>query len=255
MLIVQFIHRITLIGFTAALVAWPSIIASEQVSAELFKLLPPTKNQWPDEKVYEYEVPAFAFPRIPLAYDQNGIRDEWPNPLLIKATGQINFPSGDHRFLLRSRRAARFFIDGQLVISNPFPDKIQDGQEPVERPFIPLGPNIRFPAPGDQEALVSYKLDAGFHNFQLEFYVGGFAGKQALRPETGETLVAVALEGESNFHILSSDLSIPLTDQAWHQFRLETDTALDQIDDDRRRNFKVIKRNTGTVATALQKKY
>jgi hypothetical protein len=160
-----------------------------------------------------------------------------PNGYDSLTTGQINFPSGDHRFLLRSRRAARFFIDGQLVISNPFPDKIQDGQEPVERPFIPLGPNIRFPAPGDQEALVSYKLDAGFHNFQLEFYVGGFAGKQALRPETGETLVAVALEGESNFHILSSDLSIPLTDQAWHQFRLETDTALDQIDDDRRRNL------------------
>lgn len=207
------------------------------VKVEFFKHESPGTNTWPEEKVFEFTAPAMAFDRIPQCYNANGIRDDWPNPLWIKASCRVEMPGGRHRFLLRSRRAARLWVDGAVIASNPFPPNIRDGQDPVERPCLDLGPNVRFPAPGDQESLIEWEIEAGFHLIQLEFCVGGYAGKQNLRPETGETLVAVSYEGDATFYLVGSVNGIALTDEAWRHYHEQRNATLDRMDQDRRRQL------------------
>ncbi len=212
-----------------------TLSATAAVRVELIDpVLTKQSNAWPDNAVFEYSQPAFAFTRLPQAYTADGLRDEWPNPLMVRATAEIPLPEGEHQFLLRSRRAARLFMNGKLIAKTPFPPKIRDGHDPVDRPFIPLGPDVRFLAPGDQEKLVLYNANEGTHQIQLEFFVGGHAGKQPMRPETGETLVAVSFYQDPMFYLLGADSSIPLTDTAWEAFLSDSNHAMDQLDEDRR---------------------
>lgn len=210
---------------------------TESVKVVFYEHQSPGTNIWPDEKVFEYSERSMAFARIPQCYNEEGIRDDWPNPLWIKASCQVDIPAGRHRFLLRSRRAARLWVDGTLIASNPFPANIRDGHDPVERPYIDLGPDVRFPAPGDQESLVEWELEEGVHFVQLEFFVGGYAGKQRMRPETGETLVAISPEGLDAFHLLGPGDPVRLTDEAWEDHLKKSNAALDQLDRGRRRQF------------------
>ena len=215
---------------------WLSLTTSAAVQVELINPEPKkNSNNWPDTSVFEYSQPAFAFHRLPQAYTEDGLRDEWPNPLLVRAKDKIFLPEGEHQFLLRSRRAARLYINGELIAETPFPPKIRDGHDSVERPFIPLGPEVRFPAPGDQEKLVRFRAKEGPHHIQLEFFVGGYAGSKPMRPETGETLVAVSFFRDKAFYLLSRDPRIPLTDAAWEAYQSNRNRELDRMDHDRRR--------------------
>ncbi len=192
------------------------------------------QNDWFDRPLLKYEQDAFAFPRIPQAYTENGTRDEWPNPLMVSAEALITVPAGEHRLLLRSRRAARVWIDGRAVLETPFPATISDGHDPVERPFIDLGPSVRFPGKGDQEKLTHWEAEAETYRVRMDFYVGGYSGKNEMRPETGETLLAILLEGESNFEIVSPSRHIELTDEAWDLYESALQVELDRFDRERR---------------------
>ena len=225
-------------------IAWMAIALSTPAAIQV-ELLDPRleegSNAWPEKSVLTYSQPAFAFARLPQAYSADGLRDEWPNPLLVRATANVHLPEGAHRILLRSRRAARLFINGRRIVETPFPPKIRDGHDSVERSFVPLGSKVRYLGPGDQEKLVTFDAREGVHRIQLEFFVGGYAGKKPMRPETGETLVAVSFQGGGPFHLLSPDRAIPLTDAAWEAYRLGCDRALDQWDTERRRALQASK--------------
>ena len=195
---------------------------------------PEFENSWFDRTLIQYNQSAFAFTRIPQAYTENGTRDEWPNPLQVVAEAEIALPKGHHQFLLRSRRGARLWIDGKIIAENPFPENISDGHDPVERSYLDLGEGVRFLGPGDQEMLVDWTADGSMHQVRLEFYVGGFSGESAMRPETGETLVAISLEGVSGFEILSTQRRVLLTDLAWKRFYEEQMNFLDTFDRERR---------------------
>ena len=232
--------RITRLVVTTGLsllvpIAFSVPLPGSKIAVQLCADSNPEENAWPDQVLLEYSETGFAFGRIPQAYTEKGIRDEWPNPLRVIAKAELTLPEGRHKILLRSRRAARFWIDGRLLLENPFPARITDGHDPVERPFLRLGKGVRFPGPGDQEKLVEWETDGGSHLVRLEFYVGGFSGTNAMRPETGETLVAVSLEGEDGFQILSPSLSIPLTDDGWERFAGTQNENLQSFDRVRRR--------------------
>jgi hypothetical protein len=213
----------------------PSLVGA--VHVELCQVQSGQVNAWPEEVLFEYEQEAFVFDRIPQAYTENGIRDEWPNPLLVRASSRVKLPEGKLELLLRSRRAARLFVSGELVVSNPFPALIRDGLDPVSRPFIPLGPTARFPGKGDQESLVKIQSDGSETLVQLEFFIGGFANKRPMRPETGETLVAFSQSDVQEYHVLGSPEGFPLTDEAWDQYRGERHRRLDRSDHARRRRL------------------
>lgn len=196
------------------------------------------QNDWFDRSLLEYEQDDFAFPRIPQAYTENGTRDEWPNPLMVSAEALVTVPAGEHRLLLRSRRAARVWIDGEAILETPFPARISDGHDPVERPFIDLGPTVRFAGKGDQEKLTHWQAGAKTYRVRMDFYVGGYSGKNEMRPETGETLLAISLEGASHFEIVSPRRRIELTDEAWEVYESGLHAELDRFDRDRRRTLR-----------------
>ena len=191
-------------------------------------------NEWYDNTLFDYSEEAFAFSRIPRAYTDKGVIDEWPNPLLVVAKAEVDLPDGRHRILLRSLRAARLWMDGKLIAETPIPPDMINAHNPVVRPYIPLGRGVRFPAPGDQETLVEIDSVGGRHSFRLEFYVGGFFGREPMRPEIGETLVAVSMDGSQEFNILGSESRIPLSDKGWEQFYSRQQERLDISDRDRR---------------------
>ncbi len=213
------------------------------VDVQLIASSSPGKNEWYDKTLFNYQEEAFAFSRIPQAYTEKGVLDEWPNPIVVIAEAEVELPEGKHRFLLRSLRAARLWMDGELIAENPFPRQMFNAHNPVERPYIPLGPGIRFPAPGDQESLVEIESEGRRHSFRLEFYVGGFHYGKPIRPDTGETLVAVSLEGTKMFTILSPDREIALTDEDWNRYYSRQQARLDAFDDDRRRELRATQRD------------
>ncbi len=201
---------------------------------------PEGENSWLDHTLLSYEQSTFAFARIPQAYTENGTRDEWPNPLQVVAEADISIPKGTHEILLRSRRGARLWIDGRLIAENPFPPFTTDGFDPVERTLLNLGEEVRILGPGDQEKLVAWESDGARKRVRLEFYVGGYRGKRVMRPETGETLVALSLEGESSFRVIGPDASFPLTDLAWEAFYEDQMSFLDNYDRGRRRELRTV---------------
>ncbi len=198
----------------------------------------PGQNAWPDRPPAareSFQEEAFAFIRIPVRYNDQGVREDRANPLILRATADVKLPAGRHRLLLRSRRAARLWVDGELVGENAFPVKITDGHDPVERPFLDIAPDLRFAAPGDQEQLVEFRSPGRTHRIRYEAFVGGHTGKNRLRPELGETSVGIAYEGDRSFRLLSPARKIPLTDAGWQAFRDERFWHFDRLDTARRR--------------------
>lgn len=171
-----------------------------------------------------------ALSAIPQKYGEQGTRIDRGSPHVLWLTMDTELPTGEQRILLRSRHAAKLFLDGQLIVENPFPSGRTDGHNdwvPVESK---ISKNIRALQPGDQEKLVELKIAPGKHRLKLALFV---AGKKR-RPEIGETCVAIAAKGSDNFQIVSPGKSFPLQDDAWLAFEAEQRFALRTINAERR---------------------
>jgi hypothetical protein len=225
-------------GITPLAEAQEDVQASgEALQVEICEVGLPRNNAWPDHSVEateRFRADAFALFRLPLKYNDQGVRDDRANPLLVRATATVLWPAGSHHILLRSRRAAKLWVDGQLIAENCFPAKITDGHDPVERPFLKLAPGVRFAAAGDQEKLVTFRSSGRAHSIRLEVIVGGITNKTVLRPELGETSVAISYEGAETFWLVSPIREIQLTDDGWLAFISERSRHYDQLDRDRR---------------------
>src|SRR5262249_2659965 len=57
----------------------------------------------------------FVFPRLPVRYDDWGIRQAWKAPVLFRAAADVQLSPGKHRLLLRARGLSRLWINGQVV--------------------------------------------------------------------------------------------------------------------------------------------
>jgi len=133
-----------------------------------------------------YVAPLFGFRQLPQNYDANGLRIPWSNPLLVRMTGMVALPKGDVQLIVRSRSAARVFVDGKLVLTNPFHNFTGGGHVPIKDRRKVKEPHIRTLLPGDTETLVNYTADGKPHRVTFEIIVGG----KAKRVEAGETCVA-----------------------------------------------------------------
>src|SRR5262245_38188768 len=125
-----------------------------------------------------YAEPAFGFVAVPPKYSDRGTIIDRSSPFVVRATLPLALPAGDYQLLLRSRNAARLYIDERLVLDNPFPKAPVDGHNPVAV-WPDLGPDLRPFQPGQQESRATVSLDGGQHSFRVELVVGG----RKLRPE------------------------------------------------------------------------
>ncbi len=205
----------------------------------------PAGNRWlyesessPAEAI-RWSGDSFLLPRIPVRYDDWGIRSSWKAPLLLRIAGDVELPPGQHRFLVRVRSLSRLWIDGKLVSRTKTVRSRGGNLEPIVPIPEPLVENARLLPFPQQESFTEYEIpadgQAGPRNVRvvLELLVGGNGD----RTESGEVCVAVQLEGEGPLFVLKGDSSSPLmlTDAAIEPELRKLESSLVALEDETRR--------------------
>jgi hypothetical protein len=171
-----------------------------KVLVEVLEGLPDDWN-WnfvPPQPSERYAQQDLAFVELPKKYNAHGVIDDRSSPFVLWATSDLALPAGKHRLLLRSRSAARLYIDGKLAIDNPFSAGKTDGHNPWDPVESKISPRIRPLQPGDQEQAAEIEFTGKPVRLRLELFVGG----KKRRPEVGETSVAIAPAGSDDFWVL-----------------------------------------------------
>lgn len=214
-------------------------VPAEHVVVTLHESLPSYRRwlnegeQWPEEAL-RWEGDHFLLPRLPLRYDEWGIRDRWRAPLLMRMAGDVELPPGKHRFMMRARGLSRLWIDGQLVartdadIFNP-----PDGEEPITPLAKPPAPGTRPHGYHQQEAFGFWGHDeqqAARCRIVFEVVVGG----ERRRTETGEVCVGIQFDQGQPFRLVSSKSveSLPeLADETVEHLLAGIESSLAAFDD------------------------
>ncbi|MEQ8784926.1 MAG: DUF1553 domain-containing protein [Pirellulaceae bacterium] len=154
----------------------------------------------------------FAFTEMPQKYSRKGLQADRTSPFLVRARTKRELTPGKYELLLRSKSAARLYVDGRLVVENGFLNRNSSGHEAVPEATPPRREGIWPLAAGHQETEIEIELDKGEHVFRLEMIAGG----KSLRPELGEVCIALS-QGGGPFEILTAAGASPvsLTDPGW----------------------------------------
>lgn len=166
---------------------------------------------WPAEST-RWLGDAFLLPRIPVRYDDWGIRSSWKAPLLLRVAGDIELPAGEHRFLVRVRSLSRLWVDGELVAQTKTVRSRGGNLEPIIPVPDPLVPGARLLPFPQQEAFTSFEISPSEKDgprtvrVVLEVMVGGNRD----RTESGEVSVAFQPNSEGPLFVLQPDTSSPL---------------------------------------------
>lgn len=187
-------------------------------------------EQWPAETL-QWDLPHFLLTRLPLRYDDWGIREVWQGPVFIRMAADVTLPPGPQRFLVRARALSRLWVNGTAVArteskqNNP-----RDGEEdltPVSQPPL-LG--LRPPSYEQLEAFGDADIPAdGKCRIVFEMLVGS----SKMRADTGEVCVAVQTAEGRSFSILSpreGAQSFPLTDAAVEPELMRQSLEMDHLD-------------------------
>ena len=179
---------------------------------------------------------SMILPRIPLRYDEWGIRKGWEAPLLIRMAADVRLEPGKHEFLLRARAESRLWIDGKLTLkTKPITYVPPNGEEPVTPVVEPPAPGVRPAGYHQQEEIGKIEIESDDPlRIVFEMIVGG---PQA-RVETGEVGIAVRRAGEEMFHVLTPmgrEQQLALTDAAIEPELKKIEASLAAYDDRRRR--------------------
>lgn len=195
---------------------------------------PPEATRW--------GVDRFLIRRIPLHFDDWGIRDGWKAPMLVRMSADVRFVPGKNHLLLRARGISRLWVDGKLVAeTQPITKQPPNGEEPITPLAEPPLPGHRVVGYHQQEVMAEFHADASSSEpvrVVLEMIVGG----KNLRTETGEICIAVQAPGAEGFHVLqptsatsATNNDVPLTDEAILPEMKRIDAALAEFDDRTRR--------------------
>ena len=207
-------------------------IPSNSVLVEICTTGIPSGKTWPKKNPSASETftrAHFAFPRIPFYYVATGVRGERKSPFLLRASSKIDLPPGTHRFLLRGRNSARLLIDGRRILQTGFtpPSEGALGYTKDQDDFLDPGdPNFRFVTPGNEEALGTFTSPGGQHLISMQQLIGSGGN----RPEPGEFVVAISLEGGTDWNLLTPttskihyrDEDYPAFEQSHHDWVTQT---------------------------------
>ncbi|MEY2881955.1 MAG: hypothetical protein RLZZ15_4335, partial [Verrucomicrobiota bacterium] len=177
----------------------------------------------------------FLLPRLPLRYDDWGIRASWKGPVLARLAADVNLPAGTHRVVFRARGLARLWVDGALVASTK-PHKGDPGgyENPEPVPAPPL-PGLRPVGFGIQEVFGEITAKPGA---PLRVVVENLVGGKKYRTEPGELTVAVLSPDGRTYNVLAAAGAagepVALTDAAVEAARARIDGALTAYDDAQR---------------------
>jgi hypothetical protein len=212
------------------------------VTVEICEQGLPTDGSWPTAAITTetYTEDVFGLFALPQKYISTGIRADRAFPTLVRASATVQLPAGKHRVLLRSRGQARLWINGTQVLDTPFDQPRQHavgnaGELPVEdqEGFLDLGHGHRFAPPGNREKLTEVSFSGASTPVVLETLIGAKdpKSKRPFRPELGETVVAVSLEGSTDWFLLSpGQRTVRYNDAEWVAYEAERQTRLNGMD-------------------------
>ena len=154
---------------------------------------------------------AFALVDLPQRYDDTGVRADRSTPCIVRIRSHVVLPAGPQQITVRSRGAARVFLDGRRVAEIQAPQQRSDGHEKM---FVPdhSGPaGMRIVQPGNQQAVVETVGDGRRHVLHVDVRIGG----KGRRPETGEFSASIGPPGVVPTIVTATGERIPLTDAGW----------------------------------------
>ncbi|MDB4798573.1 DUF1549 domain-containing protein, partial [Verrucomicrobia bacterium] len=194
---------------------------------------------WPEE-TSRWLGDALLLPRIPLRYDDWGIRADWKAPLLVRIAVDVNLLPGVHQFLVRARALSRLWVDGKVIArTEAITKQPPNGEEPVTPVTKPLLPGLRIAGYHQQEVLGNATIPKSNNGkprkirVVLEMVVGG----KNLRAETGEVCVAILSPDGKTYLTLrpTGNPGLPLTDEAIEPEMTKIEASLSKLDDEARR--------------------
>ena len=221
----------------------------------------PNRERW----LYQGEAPPreslrwlgdeFLIPRLPLHYDDWGIRSPWQAPLLLRLAADVELSAQEYEFLIRLRSQGRLWVDGQEVTSTEAVTyRPPDGEERVTPLAEPPAPKNRVRGYHQQESFgtvviaeksnPNHTTDAeGLEKISstdrvrivLEVVVGG----EGRRTETGEVLVGYRLPSQTSYNLLTPGTHrepTQLDDANLMPILARIDRELGIFDDQRRRS-------------------
>ena len=243
-------HRVGFLGLVGACLiacgesssAAPFVCFScEPIAFEIVEDIPDKKSWDFDEAepTTRFTMPTFALAGLPKKYSTKGVIDDREAPFLVRGSAKLEFPEGKYRLLLRARGAARVWVDGEMVLETRFRVPSDNGHGAVpELPSV-REPGLALLPAENQEQIATVELDGKPHDFRLETIVGD----QKLRPELGEISLSIASsdkppsESEPAFKLLAPNLSVPLSQQGWADYKRSSLDWIAQIDTRTRRSL------------------
>jgi len=195
-------------------------------------------EKMPDPSLHYDRLDSFFLTRLPIAWDSWGIRDHWEVPIVARFSADVKLPKGNHKLLLRARGLSRLWCNGKLLARTQALTGSPSGEEPITPLPTAVRPGIRWTGYRQQEVIAECTLErAGSQRVVLETIVGG----KGHRPDTGELLVAIELEGHQQFQLLSGDptdgTNVLLTDAAIEPYKKKVEAKMERFDLERRRSL------------------
>ena len=208
--------KVSWLSFWVGFALLPLFAAGAEIRVEIFEDISSEKS-WSLESprlVEDYSAGAFGLIDVRQKYSGKGLRADRTNPFLVRMTGTVKLPAGEHRLLLRSRNAARLQFDGKIIAETKFLNRNSNGDEQVPALKSSDAQTLCPLPPGQQEQLVTLKLDGAEHVLVVETMVGG----KGLRAELGELVVAIASK-DGPYRLVSVDGSdIAYTGDGWRDY-------------------------------------
>ncbi len=169
----------------------------------------------PGEITQRFHWDHLALVDTPAKYSDRGIRIDRTHPFLVRLRARVTFPD-QGTGLLRSKNAARIWIDGEKVAETAFMSRNASGHEPVPDLVPPKIAGMHPVPSGHQE--VTFDLPVGLtgeHLVTIETIVGG----NGLRPELGD--LCFALQQEAGPFIVATPRAedrFELSSEEWLRF-------------------------------------
>ncbi len=179
---------------------------------------------------------SFLLSRLPLRFDDWGIRKGWEAPVAVRMAADVSLPRGKQTLLLRAQGLARVWVDGKLVARTKPHVGASDGFDAMIPVADPPAPGHRILLHGMQEATGQVDID---RDSPVRVVVEAIAGGKNFRPEPRELTLALRSEDGQAYYLvrpaaLQHDL-LPLTDEVVKAERNRIESSLSQLDDQTRR--------------------
>src|SRR5260221_243874 len=188
-------------------------------------------NNVPKTRTESWTEPAFALADIVAKYSPRGVRRDRSIPFLVRMSGAVTLPPGEHRVLIRAMRGGRLSIDGKLLATSDLfprptaPSRASDAEAVPDQLAIQLVKDAPLLPPGHSEAMATIKGDGQAHAFVFETFVGG----KNLRPELGQPSVSISTGG-SPFRLLTCDSQwIEFSEDGWKHYVREQQARIAEL--------------------------